>query len=311
MHSTNPEILRFLKRAARQGSWPLLQRYSVFPRIIEQPPVECAKTSDFAVHVLVCEKDATMLHWCLRSLLQCATSPFRLYVHDDGSCRAETLDRLRRSFVNAEVLQRDRASAVVEPRIVDSPELVQWRREDYIAAKCLDFYLIGDEEWVIILDGDVLFFTDPTEIFERSQFAIWMQDCFYSPYIEPDEAEKLFGWRPMPVSGGLGRMRRESADLKLLQEVLRFKAQPHIHARARQRGLPRLEDQTYHALLAGRQPQSRFLPASYQVALEPGLQGIIAKHYTTPARFLLFEEGIPRVAQHLSMNLPRWLSERG
>ena len=44
---------------------------------------------------------------------------------------------------------------------------------------------------------------------------------------------------------------------------------------------------------------------------EPGLQGVVAKHYTTPARFWLYEEGIPRVARQLDLPLPRWFRERG
>src|SRR5205823_4643068 len=152
------ELLRFLKRGARRGSWPLLQRYAVVPKILRQPTVECFREATQSVHVLVCEKDAVMLHWCLRSLVHHASAPFTIYIHDDGTCSAETLQRFRRVFRHAIVLSRAEADAIVEPKIAHSPELLHWRRNDYIAAKCIDFYLIGQEPWLIVLDADVLFF---------------------------------------------------------------------------------------------------------------------------------------------------------
>src|SRR5436309_243715 len=176
MQRRTPEVIRFLRRSARQGCWPLLQRYVVFPRILNENGIECGKVSDFSVHVLVCEKDATMLHWCLRSLLHHSRTAFKLYIHDDGSCSADTLGRFRNNFLNAVVLSRDDASAVVEPRIAQFPELRKWRRQDYIAAKCIDFYLIGQEEWVIVLHADVLFLAEPRELFECSPVNLWMQE---------------------------------------------------------------------------------------------------------------------------------------
>ena len=164
-----------------------------------------------------------MAHWSLRSLLQHWTDPFRLYIHDDGTCTRQTLSILREKFINAAVIPRTDASREVVPRLGNSADLISWRERDYIAAKCIDFYLIGLEEWVIILDPDVLFFGQPSDLFELSPASLWMMDCFYSPYIDPEEAKRLFARVPQPVSGGLGRIRRDSIDLGLLREIVHFK----------------------------------------------------------------------------------------
>src|SRR4029077_733560 len=137
--------------AVRDGSWPLLQRYFVFPRILDQPSATCSRNAEHAVHVLVCEKDALMLHWCLRSLLLHSKTPFTVYIHDDGSCSADTLRQFQKTFGGARVLARAEATAIVEPKIANYSELVKWRRADYIAAKCIDFYLVGDERYIVIL----------------------------------------------------------------------------------------------------------------------------------------------------------------
>lgn len=303
------DLFRFLKRATRDGLWPLFQRYSVFPRILDQPSVQCSSVAEQAIHVLVCEKDAVMLHWCLRSLLLHTKTPLKLYIHDDGSCRAESLDCFRERFRNATVLSRQQANAVVESEIAGHPELLEWRRADHIAAKCIDFYLIGSEPWIVVLDADVLFFAEPKDLLDPASGSGWMEDCFYSPWIDPEEAKEIFGVIPRPISGGLGRMPKRAFDPELLKKVLKFKAQPHILERARSRGLPPLEDQTYHALLAAKN-DARILGSEYQVMSESGLQNVVAKHYTTPTRFYFYEEGIPRVAKQIGIPLPLWLRER-
>jgi hypothetical protein len=305
------ELMRFLRRAVRQASWPLLQRYCVFPKVLDLPPVECLVNSDFSVHVLVCERDAIMLHWSLRSLHNHAKSGFQLYIHDDGSCSAETLSTFREKFVNSSVISRLAAYARVAKHIGKLPEIMDWWQKDYIAIKCIDFYVIGESKWVVVLDPDVIFFSEPTALFSNSVQAIWMQDCFYSLYIDPGEAQERFGVTPPQINAGLGRMPRSSIDLALLQEVLQFKAQAAIQVRGRQRHLPQYEDQTYHALLAARQMDHALFSTAYQVATEPGLQDVVAKHYTTPGRFWLYEEGIPRVARQLGLPLSRWFRERG
>jgi hypothetical protein len=279
--------------------------------VLDLPPVECASDASFSAHVLVCEKDAVMAHWSLRSFLRQTSAPVQIYVHDDGSCSAPTLATLQEKFPGAVVISRRDAEAKVLPHISSKIDLVHWWYSEYIAIKCLDFYLIGESEWVIILDPDVLFFQEPQALFTNSREAMWMEDCFYSLYIDPAEAQERFDVVPLQINAGVGRMLRDSIDQSLLQEVLRFKSEKSVQERARQRGLPRYEDQTYHALLAARHPGSQLLPSSYQVATELGLHGVIAKHYTTPARFWFYEEGIPRVARQLKMELPRWLKERG
>jgi hypothetical protein len=252
-----------------------------------------------------------MLHWSLRSFFQHTKTPLQLYIHDDGSCTAETLAKFREKFQGANVISRQEAQVRISGLIGHLPEIVHWWQQEYIAVKCIDFYLLGESKWVVVLDPDVLFFSEPIAVFTNDTRALWMRDCVYSLYIDPEEAQLHFGVIPPQVNGGLGRMLRSSVDFGLLREVVRFKADSAIQQRGRDRGLPKCEDQTYHALLTARQRNYELLPAAYQVATEPGLQGVVAKHYTTPARFWLYEEGIPRVARQLGLSLPRWLRERG
>jgi hypothetical protein len=306
------ELVRFLKRGARQGAWPLLQRYAVAPKILSLPPIEVARDAEFAVHIRVCERDAVMLHWAVRSFFLHCTNPCQLVIHDDGSCRPETLRKFKQTFVNATVYSRADALSIVGPRLEQYPYLYHWWRSSFTGIKWVDYYLLGESKYVIFLDTDVLFFRRPIDIFEIKSQAAWMSDCFDSLYFDPDTSSRLFGIRTLPqLNSGLGRVPRAWFDFSLAELVLKHICEPEVVRRSEKLGLPKNDDQTFNAILSASNGAWDLLPDSYLVATEPGLVGVVAKHYVTPRRFSFYEEAVPRVAAQLHLELPRWLRERG
>ncbi|HKQ03903.1 MAG TPA: hypothetical protein VJ464_02135 [Blastocatellia bacterium] len=307
-----PEFIRFVRRGIRQGTWPLLQRYAAFKRILNLPPIQISQDSDFAVHILTCERDALMLHWAVRSFASHVSEPFQLVIHDDGSCSPNTLKRFSETFLGATVIPRRQACLEVAKHLRGFPNLLETNRNSFASIRWIDFYLLGASKFIIFLDPDVLFFASPTHLFEGSDSALWMRDCFYSLHITQEEANDRFGGITLPqLNGGLGRIPRSCFDPMLASRVLDFMQQSYVGQRAAQLGLPTMDDMPYSAVYSAVYGKCHLLPESYQIGMEPGLQGVIAKHYTTPRRFLFFEEGIPRVAHHLGVSLPPWLRERG
>jgi hypothetical protein len=271
-----------------------------------------AKKSEFAVHIRVCEQDAVILYWAVRSFFSHCGVPCQLVIHDDGSCRQETLDNFRKTFVNAAVYSRNEAICIIAPQLEQFSELKHWWRSSFTGIKWIDYYLLGKTKYVIFLDTDVLFFKPPNEMFETKNHAVWMKDCFESLYFDSDDSFRLFGVRTLPqLNSGLGRVPRDWFDASLAQNVLTHMGAPEVVRRAKNLGLPKHDDQTFNAVISACNGNWSLLPDSYQVATEPGLGRIVAKHYVTPRRFSLYEEGIPRVAAQLDLELPRWLRERG
>lgn len=311
MFSRKPEVMRFLKRAVRQGTWPLLQRYVVARKILSLPAIAVAAKSDFCVHLRVCEQHAVMLHWALRSFLNHSTVGCSVAIHDDGSCSAHTLDRFTATFPAARVISRAEATSLILPRLAKFPEIAKWWQSSFTGIKWIDYFLLGESEHVIFLDTDVLFFDEPVAIFRDLDCAAWMKDSFYSLYIEPDDSQKLFGGSPPPqINSGLGRVPRRWFNIDLAVHVMRFMHQESVQRRAGRLGLPQDDDQTFNAILCACNGKTHYLPESYAVASELGLGGIVAKHYTTPFRFWFYEEGMTRVANQLKLDLPRWLRAR-
>jgi hypothetical protein len=295
-----PAWLSYLKRGLRQGSWPALQRFVVSRKIHGLPPVRLNTNSEFCVHVCLCEAHVTMFHWMLRSLIHHMQAPFRVTVHDDGSCSEKTRAELLEKFDGLQFIRRREAQELMMPLLEHHPLLQRWwpTNERTINVKWLDPYILGDSPFVIVLDPDVLFFRKPGELFEREPQCAWMRDCCYMLEIDSKESVRLFGGHPLPeLNTGIGRIERSRFNLDVAEGVLRVLQKPR-------------DDMTLHAVITARRNDFAFLRPAYKLATELGLDGVVAKHYTNPYRFWFYEEGIPRVARDMGLPLARWLRER-
>jgi hypothetical protein len=177
--------------------------------------------------------------------------------------------------------------------------------------KWLDPYLLGDSEYVVFIDTDVLFFDDPVELHTPGNESLWQKDIANMLHISPDECRPLFGIDPLPpVNSGIGRVKRSVFSTDFAIQAYRILFNPTRLAKSFSHNLPRNDDQTFHALLAARAGDISLLPTTYLISDQRGVSGLIAKHYVGSFRFHLWEEGIPQVARLLNLSLPSWLRER-
>ncbi|HPA19791.1 MAG TPA: hypothetical protein PLU30_18725 [Verrucomicrobiae bacterium] len=290
---------RFFKRALRQGTWPLLQRLIVYPSVLKLPPIRFAGNTTHAVHTVVRERDAAMAHWMLRTLHQCAPAPLSVALHLDPTVRPGTAAKLAEKFPDARVISYAEARARVAPAIAGFPRLRRWVDSSPWAIKAVDTYLLGESRWLISVDCDVLFFGPPTSLFGDTPSAVWMEDGNYALDLPPEAGLDLLGLRPlMPINTGVGRIERRLFDPATAERVLERVPEP-------------VNDQVVHAAITARAADATLLPTrEYNYVKEPGLEDRIARHYTTPSRFLFVEEGVPRAARLIGMRLPPLLRER-
>lgn len=311
MNAQLMESIRLARRGVRVGTWPLIQRYVVAPKVLELPPAEFPRSTAFCVHTRLCERDVLSCHWMLRSLHRVGADKFSVVLHDDGSLSERSIGQLARSFPGVRIISRDESRARVGKRLADWPDVKQWHARDFTAVKWLDPYILGESEQVVFVDTDVLFFEEPIELSLRAETAVWQEDQSYMLHISPDEAEQRFGTHGLPaVNSGIGRVKRAVFSEAFAVEMYRLLFDPVRLADCHARGLPRNDDQTFHALLTACHGGLALLPKSYLLTWERGLCGAIAKHYVGSYRFLLWEEGIPRVARQLGLPLAAWMRER-
>lgn len=291
-------IRRFFKRALRQGTWPLLQRLIVFPSIVRMPPVRFAGNRTHSVHVVLKDRDAVMAHWMLRTMHHFQPAGLNVILHPDGTVRPGTVAKLKSAFPDARIIMQAEARARVSDALRKYPRLQQWTESSAWAIKAIDTYLLGETRWLILIDCDVLFFGPPEPLFADAPSAVWMEDGNYALDL-PSEAGTELGLRPlMPINTGIGRIERRLFDPALAERILERVPNP-------------VNDQLIHAGFTATAADAVLLPRrEYNYVREAGLEERIARHYTTPSRFLFIEEGVPRAARLLGLPLGRLLRER-
>ena len=292
-------VRRFFKRALRQGTWPLLQRLLVYPRVLGLPPVRFAGNPTHTVHTVVRERDAVMAHWMLRTLHHFAPAPLSVTLHLDPTVRPGTAALLAEKFSGLRIISYAEAMDRVMPALERFPRVKRWRETDLWGIKGLDTYLMGDSRWMLSVDCDVLFFAHPVPLFADSPQAAWMEDGNYALDLPPEAGPEWLGRRPLlALNAGFGRIERGLFDLAVAQKVLERVSNP-------------VNDQVIHAAFTAHAADAALLPKrEYNYVKEPGLEARIVRHYTTPYRFLMIEEGVPRVARILGIPLAPLLRER-
>jgi hypothetical protein len=264
----------------------------VRPRILRTAPVFAGDASVCEIHVLTSASDWLNLIWALKSFYHASGRSYALCIHDDGSLTIEQQRILLEHFPRARLISRQRADEDVLTALADFPLCRQFRKTNHLAPKVFDFrhYLRADR--MLLLDSDVLFFSEPRELVSRIEDPEYLKntvngDVASAYTVDPKVVREQCGVDLIPrFNSGLGLIHRESLNLEWMEEFL---------------GLPgilghfwRIE-QTLFALCS-----SRFgvelLPSEYDVFLDGVVGDRPARHYVGAIRHLMYSEGIRKLA---------------
>jgi hypothetical protein len=260
-------------------------------RILQTRPVIALDTSVCEIHVLTSSNDWLNLIWALKSFYHASRRSFGLCIHDDGSLDETIRSAFQQHFPGARILRRDHADSEVMDSLRDLPRCLEFRKSNHLAPKIFDFrhYLHSDR--MLLVDSDVLFFSEPTELLRRIEDSEYMKnsvnpDVASAYTVDPALVKQQFGVELIPrFNSGLGLIHRDSLNLDWIEEFL---------------GLPgiignfwRIE-QTLYALCS-----SRFgvelLPAVYDVFLNGSVGDRPSRHYVGAIRHLMYSEGIRKL----------------
>lgn len=280
-----------LKQRFKHGLKAAYYRDVVRPRITDTPPITDLDDDVCEIHVLTSSDDFLNLLWALKSFYRASGRRYPLCIHDDGSLDAEHAALLTDHFPDARVIERGRADVEVLPTLEEYPRAHAFRAENHLAPKLFDFvhYLRGDH--MMLLDSDVLFFEEPTELLRRIEDPDYTTntvnadvDTAYT--VSLDDVEDEFGFRPVKrFNSGLGLIHRDSLRLDWIDAFLGLPdARSHFW---------RIE-QTMFALCSCRYGVE-LLPERYDVFLDPGIRGPV-RHYVGAVRHLMYKEGIARLS---------------
>ncbi len=256
--------------------------------ILRTPAVVSTTEKSCEIHVLTSSNDWINLLWALKSFYAASRRRYALCIHDDGSLTAETLRTLSTHFPAARIIAKSEADAAVLPSLAVYPRCLEFRRTNHLAPKLFDFAHYLESERMLLVDSDVLFFAEPTELLKRIEDKTYLRNAVNgdveSAYtVSVQAARKHAGVELIErFNSGLGLIHRDSLRLDWIEEFL---AIPGVISH-----FWRIE-QTLFALCS-----SRFgvelLPPHYDVRLNGRLNGSCVRHYVGAIRHLFYREGI-------------------
>ena len=281
-------FLRFRQKFGH-GLRAAYYRDVVRQRIRHTPPVTDTSDTRCEIHVLTSAQDWLNLIWALKSFYTASRRKYALCIHDDGTVGALQREELCRHFPNARFISRADADANVLPLLKGFPRSLAFRRSNHLSPKVFDFAHYLQSDRMLLVDSDVLFFREPTELLRRIEDPEYRKNSVNadvsSAYTVESAAVKTHTGVQLVecFNSGLGLIHKKSLNLESVEEFL---------------GLPRILEghfwrieQTVYALCS-----SRFgvelLPPDYDVRLGTGINGSPCRHYVGAIRHLFYKEGI-------------------
>ncbi len=287
---------RYLRLLAKHG--PLYPFWkSMFPRrILSTEPIRTGLWGDPTVCVLTSAIDWLPCLWTLVSFYRFSGRRDPLVIYGDGSLTAEHAEAILRIFPNARILDRSCTDVAMVPVLKEYPLCREYRAAQPFALRILDFPRIVESRFILMLDSDVLFFDEPTELVDRVAdrtpgdfvFQNDMQDAYALPRAHIARDLGL----DVPPALNCGIMLADVADFRY-EWIEEWLALPGMLTHG-------WSEQTLWAMYAARHRPFR-LSDDYALVCSRGIsQSMAAKHYVKPIRDLLYVEGIPHLHALLS-----------
>jgi hypothetical protein len=287
-------LLLRIRQKYKHGLQTTFYRDHVRQKILTSKPVTDTTDTTCEIHVLTSTTDLLNLIWVLKSFYHFSGRIYSLCIHDDGTLTQEHCDLLKYHFPDSRIIDRKIAEEKMVALLKPYPRCLEFRQTNHLSPKVFDFVAYLESDRMLLLDSDVLFFQEPTELLRRIESPTYLYNCvnrdIASAYtVEPTVVRERLGFTMQPrFNSGLGLIHKQSINLDWIEEFL---------------GLPgiighfwRIE-QTLLTLCS-----SRFgvelLPEGYEVRLEKGINGFPCRHYVGVIRHLMYSEGIRHLVQN-------------
>src|SRR5579872_1270469 len=217
-------------RLQREGFSTARQRQRLWPKILATPPMETDPVTEgceLCIHLMCYLGDYLAAIWALKSFYHQSGKTYPLAIHIQGTSTVGMENQLRRHFPNARFILQGEADGVVEGylRRRKLHRLLEMRRAIPTMQKLTDFLTMTTARRIVILDSDVLFFHNPTELAELTggpgqEFRV--QRDFMDAYtIALERGKSDFGINLQPaVNVGIVRSTPDVIDLEKCDEHL-------------------------------------------------------------------------------------------
>ena len=263
-------------------------RDTVRPRILKTRPISNTTDTICEIHVLTSAKDWLNLMWALKSFYWASRRNYALCIHDDGTLTDEHRNTLQKHFPKARVIERKAADEYVLASLAKHPRCLEFRKNNHLAPKVLDFAAYLNSDRMLLLDSDILFFEEPAALLDRIENPEYQLntingDTASAFTVDPAIVKVQCGFDMVErFNSGLGLIHKASVNLDWIEDFLSL---PNIIGH-----FWRIE-QTLYALFSSKFG-AELLPSAYDVHLEGDINGAPSRHYVGTIRHLMYGEGI-------------------
>lgn len=263
----------------------------VRPRILQSAPITDTTDDTCEIHALTSGADWLNLIWSLKSFYESSGRRYSLCIHEDGSLDAADLRNLETMFPAARVIRRAMADVEILATLKDHSRCRSLRTTNQLSLKIFDFHHYLQARRMLLLDSDLLFFSEPQELLRRIEDPSYRlnsvnPDCGTAYTINLADAASAGIPLIERFNSGLGLIHQDSIQLDWLEEFL---------------SLPGIEghfwriEQTLFALCSSRYGVE-LLPEEYAVRLNGTIRGPV-RHYVGIIRHLMYREGMRRLVR--------------
>ncbi|MBN1788206.1 MAG: hypothetical protein JW806_07405 [Sedimentisphaerales bacterium] len=277
-------------------------REQLYPMISNLPPIEATAKPEVEIHMLCGKSHLDMAIWASWSFMRFLKNSM-LYIHSDGTLEDSDIALLQKIICPSVIVTKSEADACVAAKLFKlAPRLCQFRDTNLFASQITSMQLYGNLDRFLMLDADVLCFSDPCELraalmADKPAFR-WGSDL-RTAYVASVSKLKEITQLQIPEGLNLGNMvtpRMNEEDFRYLEELIpSLQADPDVDMECS------WAPQTLLAIIAGRYHQTRPLSRDYAVSLGRTSDNAIVRHYisipATRPRFFL--EGIPKLLKNL------------
>lgn len=248
-------------------------------KILESGYFKCSDTTDFEVHIITSGKDFLDALWCAKTFFYHSRLNPVLVVHSDGSLSSRQIQIIHEHFDGSRVISKAIADAEMNSFLSEYPHIQKFRnRSDfYCAMKIFDILKYSRQNYLLLLDSDILFFKKPDLIIQNiEQKKLFFNSDYqnaYTPfaleYFKANDIEIL-----PKINAGLIFMNKVLyiKHLKLMddyfREALLFKVRCNVNR----------HEQTLNAMLLTLGGALR-LSSNYQISDKPLTSKTISHHF--------------------------------
>ena len=225
------------------------------------PPVK-SDPNGFPIYFLTGAKYLYQTLFCIQSLDKHSSARFRYILVDDGTFDEQLISKINKLLPGAIIITKELTEYNLEKNLpkAEFPALHQKRKEYAHIKKLTDVHTIAGN-WKLVLDSDMLFLRNPTEILEwlkNPTQPIHMIDCMESYGYSQNLMKKLSGETiPSLVNVGVIGLDSKSIDWQKIEKWI-----PIMEA---QEGKTYYLEQALTAMIIGDRPSQIFNTEQYVV----------------------------------------------